>query len=929
MKKRLLAKSLIIALIVQIVGVCGQSVCSAQNNNVTINSEVQGTSITYEEYVAENGGIKTIHREDIKSEENKVFSFNDGNLLQWNFLIPDDGWYAFELEYCLDGENGGSGSVKMMLDNKVPFENMEQIGLKQFWIPNKITVDSKGNDVRMPSKADKGWHSYTFKDEEDVYLYPFEFYITKGSHTISFELLDGSVNIRNLRLYSYQKPIAYSEYLETHKDKYNGKKIIKAEAEMYSYTNSLSVNAANDITSTMVTPYSPQKLKLNVLGGENWKYTGDSVEWVIEAPQEGLYAASFVFKQNYREGLSSYRRMLLNGEVPFDSANYFEFKYGNDWQCSDSFYLHLNKGKNTITLECTMGAYSEVVVGIDAVVAELNELYRQIIMITGTNPDIYRDYSLEAEITDFEKKLSSIAEDTNGLIEAVVELVGDGGQTRVLKDVYRQISDMIENISTITKNGRLSRFKSNISSLASFSMELRENPLLLDSIVLSSADAPYKVKKETAGQKIKHGILRFIATFIEDYSSGAQAENGEELTVWINTGREQMHILSQLANNDLSDVSVRLQLVTGSVVQAILAGRAPDVVLNRGEAEILNYSMRGALVDLSDFNDFKDIKQRFSKTAMLPFAYEDGIYALPETQNFDMMFVRTDVLNELGLGIPKTWEDFTEKILLVLKRNNLVVGVGNLNTAGALHSIFTTMLVQNGGSLYTEDLMQSNLISSEAMKAFDFVISLYREYGIPTEYNFLNRFRTGEMPIAIAPYTEYNTLMVTAPEIDGLWEMLPIPGVKRSDGTINNSQYMTNTGGVILAGSDNKEAGWKFLKWWTSESIQKQFGLQQEAKLGASGRYATANLDAMKGLLWGAEQLNLLESQRASSTCFNHIPGSYYVGRAINNATVVSVTDTETIPREELIKWNELIENELVRKRKEFNYKGALGGESE
>ena len=32
-------------------------------------------------------------------------------------------------------------------------------------------------------------------------------------------------------------------------------------------------------------------------------------------------------------------------------------------------------------------------------------------------------------------------------------------------------------------------------------------------------------------------------------------------------------------------------------------------------------------------------------------------YGLPETQSFNMMFVRNDILADLGIEIPKTWDE--------------------------------------------------------------------------------------------------------------------------------------------------------------------------------------------------------------------------------------------------------------------------------
>ena len=74
--------------------------------------------------------------------------------------------------------------------------------------------------------------------------------------------------------------------------------------------------------------------------------------------------------------------------------------------------------------------------------------------------------------------------------------------------------------------------------------------------------------------------------------------------------------------------------------------------------------------------------------------------------------------------------------------------------------------------------------------------------------------------------------------------------------------------------------------------------------------------------MWAAKQLSTLEAQRSKSVSLLQIPGSYYVGKALNNATVLSVTNDEIIAKEELSRWDELIDAEISRKAKEFDFKG-------
>ena len=81
-------------------------------------------------------------------------------------------------------------------------------------------------------------------------------------------------------------------------------------------------------------------------------------------------------------------------------------------------------------------------------------------------------------------------------------------------------------------------------------------------------------------------------------------------------------------------------------------------------------------------------------------------------------------------------------------------------------------------------------------------------------------------------------------------------------------------------------------------------------------------MEALEGLSWSSKQLALLEEQRNASLALTHVPGSYYIGKSINSATVTSVNDSSLIPREELMYWVDLIDREMKRKQKEFNFTG-------
>ena len=170
----------------------------------------------------------------------------------------------------------------------------------------------------------------------------------------------------------------------------------------------------------------------------------------------------------------------------------------------------------------------------------------------------------------------------------------------------------------------------------------------------------------------------------------------------------------------------------------------------------------------------------------------------------------------------------------------------------------------------------------------------------------------------IQNYTLYNTLKSAASEIEGKWAMVTIPGVLQEDGTINNAQSASGTGWVILNESENKEAAWEFLQWWISAETQYSYSENIETILGPSGRVAVSNLEAMKMLNWDDDSLKNLLEQTQRLEDYPEIPGGYYIGRSITQA-YLNVINNGQEPAEMLQKWSNVIEDEIERKRSQYN----------
>ena len=321
-----------------------------------------------------------------------------------------------------------------------------------------------------------------------------------------------------------------------------------------------------------------------------------------------------------------------------------------------------------------------------------------------------------------------------------------------------------------------------------------------------------------------------------------------------------------------------------------------------------------------------------------------GTYSLPEKQIFLMMFVRDDIMSELGLTdmIPNTWDEMID-LIAELQTDQLQFYLPvNSEGASALNPIFVSKLYQQGARIYASDNRSTGFKSDEAMKAFEEWTEYYTLYSFPLAANFTNRFRSGEQPIGISYYELYNTLSVFAPELKGRWSFHQIPGTQKEiplvdeDGNktgetveyIDRTAVASGTGCVMMRQSggsakyqqDSMDAAWEFMKWWSSAETQTSFGREMEGILGSAARHTTANVKALQQLAWRKSDLTVLMQQWSSVHEIPQIAGSYITGREIENA-YRQVINNGYNPREVLYEYAGKIDIEIDRKRQEFGLK--------
>ena len=843
---------------------------------------------------------------DAKYENGQILVSGDASL---SIVFKSEKSFNAELFVCYVIRSAGNRPVELgAIFNEEQFADETLTLPRVFYDKQGVDDDVRPEQIPVQDPVTNPIRHYDQRAGERL-----KFNVKEGDNSLTLSFLEQSIAISGI---SFITPEILEDY-KTEKEAGTGNDSITIQAEKASLKSDSSLSPTYDLTSNVTTPYSYDKILLNTIGSATWNTPGQWITWDFTVETEGYYCISFRARQNESRGLNSYRRISIDDEVGYKELDAYAFPYNRGWYIEtltdrqgDEMYFWLSAGKHTLKMEAVMGDALQTFDEISNAVKTLNSIYRKIIMITGTTPDTNRSYQLFTKIPGLSEDFKKMADKLADEIAKVEDSSGNiGTSLNFLKQFSVQLDGFAKREGSVVSS--LAAFKSNISTLASLLTSLNTQPLELDTIVFSQKKVDLKANMNL-WEHLVFEFKRFVCSFSDDYSLiGGNSNSQNQLVVWCMMGRDQAQIINNMINDTFTPatgIKVSVSVVTAGLSEAIMAKKGPDVVMGIDSTTAINLGVREALADLSEFKQYNEIISRFQAETMDPFAYDGATYAIPSTQEYNMMFVRTDIYEELGLDVCETWDDLLKQ-LSVFSRYHMVAGIPT--------GTITTMLLQNGMNYYNADLSKTIFSTEKAYDVYKDFVSFYTDYETPGAYDAPNRFRSGEMPVVIAPFSFYNTLSVLAPEVHGLWDMYMIPGTKKADGTIDRSTEATGLASAIINDSKKQEESMRFLDWWTSADIQSRFGLEIENVLGRSGRYATANVEAFNTLNWSSSQIKKLQQQRKYIKGIPGTPVSYIVTRSMNNIFYMTVNSGNNL-KEMMIKYSRQMDDEIVRKYAEL-----------
>lgn len=945
-------------------------------------------AIGYKEYVAQHPGDPAKDAIEIpaidaviadaaavsKEADGVIFNKIDASA-QWTVDVPKSGWYRVAFTYS-GVEGSGSGSdmeLTLLINGKLPFAEAESFVLRRTWTdivedyngdgqPDHVREDPKGNQFAPEQQQIFAPKKSAMRDNNGFVTEDLCLYLTEGVNTLALQSTGEPIKLNTIHLEVPTTLLSFEEQLakwraEGVKDYAGEEKVVEAEISL-SKTDR-GIIGLSDNSNPAVQPADAFVQKMNYIGGANWSLTDESIVWSVDAPAAGLYKMGFHYRQNYLVNAASYRSMKVNGEHQYAEMTNLAFNYKNGWAFMDSYangdeiLVYLNEGPNEIELIVTLGAMNEFSAQMEDLTFKLGLMYRDIIAIVGETPDKNTSYKLFQRVPDLADRMQAARDQIAVMIDSRrVKGKDIDDNAAILQKMDVVLERMLK--KQYEAHNYKNNFYDSYSSLTAQLQDMKTMALDLDVIVFAAPETKCQRNVAKFWDSLVFSVQRFIASFLLDYNTSGGVGGDVDLTIWVNWSRDQTLVLNSLINSrfraQYPDINVTVRMTNASLLQGIMSGNGPDCSLSDSRTTPVNLAMRDALVDLSKFEDYNSLfygkdeaydiyneknTKLFAYGADEPYKYNGGVYGLPSTQQFYMMFYRTDIFEQYGLvdenGVakaPKTWDEFLE-YASVLMLNNMQVGlpyvaltdIWQTNGGVASLNIFPTLLQQKGLSLYNEDQTGTSFAEPDVMQVFEDWTDFYTKYNLPKEYSFFNRFRIGLVPMAIQTYGQYSALSAAAPEIKGKWAMAEIPGYVNENGEIVNTQAGFGSACMILKDSEHPEETWELLKWWMSTDTQYRYALDIESILGVAGRYTSANVNATLKLDWGKGANNIIADQWHKVQEVAEIPGGYYVSRAIDQAFWNVLTMNEN-PKDMMRKWGEVADVEITTKIEQYKKEG-------
>ena len=862
----------------------------------------------------------------------QVLDLTVDDVAELTVSVPKDGLYRLGFDYLSYDDSVMPIEFALEVDGAYPFYECRNVALQVTWVPKaEPTYDRYGDEiVTVPDKLVQ-WeraflHDSSFRHSQALLLQ-----LTEGEHTLRLNVNSGTFCLGGVILAAPEQIAAY-----TGSQAASGNAIIEIQGEDYTYTNDSSIHALMEY-DTRITPYEIKDTVLNTLDSDSFDTAGQTVTYTIPVKQAGYYYIGMNYRQSDKSDFPVFVDVRVDGQIPHTAFQSYAMESATKYTrhtLADSnenkLSVYLEPGEHTVSFTISQEPIHYILEELEMIMSGVNDLALEITKVAGTNSDKYRDLQLSRYIPGLEDTLYGYANRLLELEKSALPYAGGADNVAVMASMViaaEQLISLAENPDEIPY--RIAELSSSTNSvnqyLANTIDALMKNNLAIDRIWVYQ-DGAKLPKAPNFFQRLWMSIVRFFVSFTDQSYSASNADR-EHLQVWVNRSSQYVQVMQKMIDEHFTpatgiEVDISIMPDQYKLVLANSSGNQPDVATGINYTIPYELAVRGALVDMTQFEGFRETASVYEPGFFLTGTIGDAVYSMPETMNFWVLVYRTDVLDKLGLEVPDTMQDVVDMLPeLQMRGLNFYYPTAGMRAMRNFHGT-TPLIVQNGGYLYYGNAQDGTALGTEeSVTGFTQLTDLFTVYDMPVDIdNFYQHFRNGDLPIGIADYGAYNLLTNAAPELEGSWEISVVPGTVQADGSIDRSTCGCAESTVIFKSSADREAkAWEFIKWWSSTEVQAEFGQTMQIIYGDEYMWTTANVEAFAQLPIAQDDKEVILEFAKNVVDVARVPGTYMLEREISNAFNSIVVDGAD-ERERIDQAVKTIDREIKRKLEEFGY---------
>ena len=870
----------------------------------------------------------------LRGTSGHVFLMDSTHPVGFQNKSTETGLYYLAIDYYEIEDTIDNTQISIKVNGESLFYESQTLVMPSKWVlsTTEFTLDRYENEIQPSSIKVKDWYNQPISDYKGMHTGLFAFELSFDD-VVTIEYVNGQLLIGQVYYVVEEEIPTYASYLASHGSAVviDDEMIIAARNMSYRNDASIRLRPEQDPSNLY---YNTQFLRLNVIFGDSWQNSGQALTYEVEVETSGYYYLSFKYRQYMIKDLPVFRKIKIDGVVPFDLLESYAFPYSTSFinrtltdENNENLKIYLEAGTHELTLEAVNYPYRQTIETIQYVMSEIQSLSLRVKRYTSGGTDRYRDWDIEAyfpEATGDILAWAILLEESYAKLLNLTDIdqPSEVGNMKVAATRLRNIADNINKLPSLMV--QFSDGDSSVNQILGNMMQrlMRSNLELERTIV--HGDNPIDKPYANIFIRFIEGTKRLVLSFINNPYS-ASSRKDDEVTVWVNHPRQYIEIMQALIDEKY-DGTMRITLSQmpdqNKLVLANASGQSPDIAIGVNHWIPYDFAVRDASLDLRQFEGYEELVGHFSKGAMIPYVFEEGVFGIPETQNFWVTYYRKDILDSIGItDIPQTWDEIIE-ILPLLQSYGMNYFVPLAQYSGLKPFVATLPFIyQFGGDLYSADGMQTAINSEATLEGITLMSELFTLYNVPKFVaSFYNQFRYGTLPIGISDLSTYILLDNAAVELDGLWSMDLHPGVYNEEtDTITRYSAVGAQASMIMSETKYPEESWNFLKWWMSTDIQSEFAFLLQSTYGQAYFWNTANLDAFQTLSMPKEYKDVVMEQWGYALESSRIPGAYMVEREISNAWTKIVFDG-TNPRQALDEAVRISNREILYKMAEFGY---------